>query len=274
MKFNCILLLTLSVLLSSCSIYKKRYSRGFTIERNKTYNKVSPQKDNQTFNSSTPSLTLTADETPSTDSTFIFETEQEITKIIDTTEPLETKSNSNPIYTYLKNKKKLNHSITPLKTNYLKKIKTHASVVSDKIIVQNETVNQPEKNNVYGIIGVLAFVFALIVIGLVLLNVLTLSLIFLIGLAVLSFVYLYVLLLLSFLEMIKGKIRNKWVSVLGMYILSFMFYAICLGLVLAILLSLSTYISLAIIFPAVALLIFAILYIILFVFFVKSDAIV
>ncbi len=208
MKLKFIILLILSISLSNCTIHKKKYSRGFTIEKNNSFSTTSKKKKESFIYLQNDTK---IDEVSSLDSTFIITHEQNTSKII------EKKKKSKTSELYQKEiKKELNHSIQYLvQTKALRKFKNIIPPVSEK------EEQKEKKNNVFGALGLSFLIFSIAIIPLTL--VLGLSFEFIIVSILLSLILLYIFTLISFKKMKENKLRNEDISIINFVMISILY---------------------------------------------------
>lgn len=264
MKFNFTLLLLLSILLTNCTIHKKRYSRGYTIERNNTFRSYSTNnvKHKKAMVSETDEIVEIETLDIETTNQKLPITKDSLKPSADIIEKEEVKTNNHELYNHnISSIKKESSSkrkrITPTKP--IHKIKEHISPSRDT-----------EVNNTFGILALVILILAIITVLLSIFSIAPFTLSSLIILAGLACILFYILTLNSFKEIRTHKVRNKWVSIVNFSIISIVLVASMFGLLLVGLFSLF-YIDTVIILSILGgILILSLLLFILLFSFIKS----
>ena len=215
MKNKYIILLILSVFLSNCTIHKKKYSRGFTIEKNNSF-KAASKKEKKSL--SNQAEKIKAEVTSPSNSTLTQIEEQY------TSEPVEEKENTYSSDFY---ENKLNKDL-----NLPKEKLVPTKVLNEIIVPPDERGDEEEEevDNIYATTGLVIFSIGVILTSLILST--ATSGIIIILLITLSFLSLYVLTVKSFKEIRTKKVRNKWVTSVNIGIITIILAASISGLLL------------------------------------------
>jgi hypothetical protein len=216
--------LILSILLSNCTIHKKRYSRGYTIERNNTF-KSSSKKEGQLFTSEKANIEAeiitNLDSTLSTAST-----------VQNPSKSIEKKTYSKTSSFHKKRLKSYERSskihFSPTKT--LSKIEKH-------IVPIVERKEELKDNNNYGILGLLFFILSIVFIPWSL--TINLSAVIIIICVILFLILFYLFTLFSFKEMKTKTLRNEFISILNFVLISILYSFFLIAFLFAIILSIT-----------------------------------
>ncbi len=252
MKLRFIILLILSITLSNCTIHKKRYSRGFTVERNSTFNSFSKKKETSLKHEEKHTQ---EEQISAQDSTLILTHSQS------SSETREKQENSN---TY---EKKLKKSLN-LAKNKLVPTKALRKIENLIVPVLKQVENEKKINNTNALIGLTMFIIGILFTTLILLPIA--SEINMIVLLSLSFLSLYIFTLKSFKDIRERKVKNKWISIVNFVILCIILALAMLLNLIGLLFSLSYLEPVLIILLLLVALIIILLFLILLLYFIKS----